>query len=76
MLFVSFERKKKLTILHSLFLANQFMFSRLHATWPTGFQRGIIGKSHQNGNYVKRAMRKSCLPAGIEPVAFELPVIV
>ena len=46
------------------------MFNRLRVIWLKGYQRGSLGKSHQNGDYLKQAMRKSCLPAGIEPAAF------
>ena len=41
---------------------------------PKGYQRGRQGKSHQNGDHLKQAMRKSCLPTGFEPAAFGLPV--
>ena len=46
------------------------IFNRLHAIWAKRYQRGSLGKSHQNGDYLKT--RKSCLPAGIEPAAFGL----
>ena len=52
------------------------MFDRLRAIWPKSSQRESLGKSHQNGDYLKQAMRKSCPLAGIEPAAFELPVLV
>ena len=39
-----------------------------------GYQCGSQGKSHQNVNYVKQAMRKSCLPTGLKPEAFGLPI--
>ena len=49
---------------------NCLMFNRFACFWPKGYQRGNLGKSHQNGDYLKQAMRKSCLPTGFEPVAF------
>ena len=36
--------------------------------------RKPIGKSHQNGDYLKQAMRKSCVPTGFEPAAFGLNI--
>ena len=51
-----------------------YFFNRLRAIQPNGYQRGSLEKSHQNGDYLKQAMRKSCLPAGFEPAAFGLPV--
>ena len=60
------------------------MFSRLQAIvlmlirfacfWPKGYQRGSVEKSHQNGDYLKQAMRKGYPPTGFEPAAFGLPV--
>ena len=50
------------------------MFNRLHAVWPKRYQRGSLGESHKNGDSVKQAMRKSCLPTRFEPAAFGLPV--
>ena len=50
------------------------MFNRFACIWPKSYQRGSLGKSHQNGDYLKQAMQKSCLPAGFEPAVFE-PVI-
>ena len=34
-------------------LAKALIFNRLRAIWPKGYQRGSLGKSHQNGNYLK-----------------------
>ena len=34
------------------------MFNRLACFWPKGYQRRSLGKSHQNGDYLKQAMRK------------------
>ena len=34
------------------------MFNRFACFWPKGYQPGSLGKSHQNGNYLKQAMRK------------------
>ena len=52
------------------------MIDPLLAIWPEGSQRGSQGNSYHNGDYFKQAMRKSCLPVGIEPAAFDIPVIV
>ena len=41
------------------------MFNRFACGWPKGYQHGSLGKSHQNGDYLQQAMRKSCLPTGI-----------
>ena len=49
------------------FLSNRFAFF-----WLKGYQRGSLKKSQQNGE--KQTMRKNCLPTGIEPAAFGLPV--
>ena len=38
------------------------MFNRLRAIWPKGYQGGSVEKIHQNGAYLKQAVRKSCLP--------------
>ena len=50
------------------------MFNRFACFWRKGYQLRSLGKSHQNGDYIKQAMRKSCLPTEIEPAAFKLPI--
>ena len=50
------------------------MFNRFAYFWPKDYQRGSLGKSHQNGDYLKQAMRKNCLTTEFEPAAFGLPV--
>ena len=50
------------------------MPDRLRTFWPKGYQRGSLGKSHQNGNYLKQAMLESCLSTGFETAAMGLPV--
>ena len=45
------------------------MFTRLRALWPKGYQRRILENSHQNGDYLKQAMRKHCPPTGFILVA-------
>ena len=50
------------------------LFNRLRAIWPKGYQRGSLGRVTRTATTSKQAMRKSCLPAGIEPAAFGLPV--
>ena len=52
-------------------LAIVLMFNRFACFWSEGYQRGSLGNSHQNGDYLKQAIRKSCLPTGIEPAACE-----
>ena len=54
--------------------ARVLIFNRFACFWPKGYHLGSLGKSHQNGDYLKEAMRKSCLPTGFEPAAFGLPV--
>ena len=50
------------------------IFNCFACFWPKGYQCASLGKSHQNGDYLKQAMRKSCLPTGFESAAFGLPV--
>ena len=49
------------------------MLNRLRAIWSKGYLRGSLGKSHQNGDYLKQAMRKS-FPTKFELAAFRLLV--
>ena len=48
-------------------------FNRFACFWPEGYHRGSLGKSHQNGYYLKRAMRKSCLPqdSNLQPLDYQ-----
>ena len=50
-----------------------YLLAKIEAyrTVPT-YRTAILG--HQNGYYLKQAMRKNCFRAGIEPAAFGLPV--
>ena len=41
--------------------------------WPKGYQRGSLWKSHQNGDYLIQAMRKSYPPTEFEPAASGYP---
>ena len=50
------------------------MFNPLRASGLKATQRGSLGKSHQNGNYLKQAMQKSYPPTEFEPAALGLPV--
>ena len=34
------------------------VFNRFACFWPKGYQLGSLGKSHQNGDYLKQAIRK------------------
>ena len=38
------------------------LFNRFACFWPKGYQLGSLGKSHQNGDYLKQAMRKIVFP--------------
>ena len=41
------------------------MLNRFACVWPKDYQRGSLGKSHQNGDYLKQAMQKKImLPQG------------
>ena len=46
----------------------QILATRL-TIWPKGYQRGSVRKSHQNGDYLKQAMRKSYPLTAFEPAA-------
>ena len=46
--------------------------NRLRAIWPKGYQRGSLRRVTRTATTSKQALRKSCLPAGIEPAAFGL----
>ena len=46
--------------------------NRFACFWRKGYQRGSLGKSHQNGDNLKQAMRKNCLPAGNLTVFIEI----
>ena len=59
-----------------LYSTVMIVFIRLRAIWPKDYLRGslALGKSHQNGDYLKQAKRKSYPPTGLEPATFGLPV--
>ena len=40
--------------------------------WPKGYQLGSLGKSHQNGDYLKEAMRKIVFPqeSNLQPLDY------
>ena len=50
------------------------LFNCFACFWPNGYQRESLGKSHQNSDYFKEAMRKSCLPTGFEPAILIIKV--
>ena len=50
-------------------LCKHSLFNRLRAILPKGYQRGSLGRVTRTATTSKQAMRKSCLPAGIEPAA-------
>ena len=47
-------------------------FNRCACFWPKGYQLGSLGKSHQNGDYLNRAMRKIVLPqeSNLQPLDY------
>ena len=55
-------------------LARVLMFIRFACFWPKAYHRVSLGKSHQNGDYLKQAMQKCSFPTKFEPAAFGLPV--
>ena len=48
-----------------------FVFNRLHAIWPKGYQSRSLRKNLQNGDFLKQAMQKSYLATGFEPAALD-----
>ena len=54
--------------------AKVLILNCLRAIWPKEPPARKSRKSHLNVDYLKQAMRKSCLPKGFEPAAFRLPV--
>ena len=47
-------------------------FNRFACFWPKGYQLGSLGKSHQNGDYLKQAMRKIVFPqeSNLQPLEY------
>ena len=47
-------------------------FNRFACFWPKGYQLGSLGKSHQNGDYLKQAMRKVVFPqeSNLQPLDY------
>ena len=65
-----FASVRYLRILVELYSLQESMFGRLRSFWPKRYQRGSLGKSHQNGDYLKQAMQKSCYsPTGFESLS-------
>ena len=56
-------------------MARVLLFNRFACFWPKGYEGRSLVKSHQNGDYLKEPMRKTCLLTGFEPAAFGLPWI-
>ena len=52
--------------------ARVVIFNRFACFWPKGYQLGSLGKSHQNGDYLKQAMRKFALPqeSNLQPLHY------
>ena len=48
------------------------LFNRFACFWPKGYQLRSLGKSHQNGNYLKQAMRKIVFPqeSNLQPLDY------
>ena len=46
--------------------------NRFACFWPKGYQLGSLGKSHQNGDYLKQAMRKIVFPqeSNLQPLDY------
>ena len=53
-------------------LINYTYFNRFACFWPKGYQLGSLGKSHQNGDYLKEAMRKIVFPqeSNLQPLDY------
>ena len=49
-----------------------FFLNRFACFWPKGYQLGSLGKSHQNGDYLKQAMRKIVFPqeSNLQPLDY------
>ena len=47
-------------------------FNRFACFWPKGYQLGSLGKSHQNGDHLKQAMRKIVFPqeSNLQPLDY------
>ena len=47
-------------------------FNRFACFWPKGYQLGSLGKSHQNDDYLKQAMRKIVFPqeSNLQPLDY------
>ena len=52
-------------------------FNRFACFWPKGYQLGSLGKSHQNGDYLKEAMRKIVFPpeSNLQPLDYRSTAI-
>ena len=56
-----------------ILLDNNFKyFNRFACFWPKGYQLGSVGKSHQNSDYLKEAMRKIVFPqeSNLQPLDY------
>ena len=47
-------------------------FNRFACFWPKGYQLGSLGRSHQNGDYLKQATRKIVFPqeSNLQPLDY------
>ena len=50
-----------------------WLFNCLRAFSDEGYQGGSLGKSHENSDYQKQAMQKSCLPqdSNMQPLKYQ-----
>ena len=48
------------------------LFNHFACFWPKGYQLGSLGKSHQNGDYLRQAMRKIVFPqeSNLQPLDY------
>ena len=48
------------------------LFNRFACFWPKGYQRGSLGKSHQNGDYLKKQSEKVVFPqhSNLQPLDY------
>ena len=53
-------------------IVKPIFFNRFACFWPKGYRLGSLGKSHQNGDYLKEAMRKIVFPqeSNLQPLDY------
>ena len=62
----------KMTVSLVRLVPTQLDFNRFACFWPKDYQLGSLGKSHQNGDYLKEAMRKIVFPqeSNLQPLDY------